>query len=169
MGTSDSSKTPRASTFNPGFGRAKENTFALSLDLVVGFVRAEGNNPRTGKPWGYGSIQLGGKTVWVGDGNGSYGVQVQLPDHAALDAFVAAHPGCTKAEGTGKNNPKPRVVTTSRSTFKAACAVAGVTVTFKDEVETAPEQTAPAAVAAPAIDPALWAEFQAFLAFKAKA
>ena len=150
MSIIQSNKSPRASTFT-GFGTVSSSDDSWLNALPVDVVRADGKKC--------------GRTVdgiWVSAG-ASYGAQVEFPSAAAAKAFMAANEGTRPAVGT----THPRVVTDTVALFVAAyCAAAGKTApaTVKAE-ETVPTQTVPAAVAAPAIDAELFAQFLAFQAF----
>lgn len=101
--------------------------------------------------------------VWVSVG-ASYGAQVEFPSSAAAAAFIAdSRDSARPAVGTSR----PRVVCDSPETFAAAYNAATATAATAAPVE-AVTVTAPATVAAPAIDAALFMAFKAFLATQAK-
>ena len=156
--------TTRPSRPNIFGGKVKGDDSWLDL-LTVDVIRADGK---------YNARTVTG--VWVSVG-ASYGPQVEFKSEALADAFVAAHPE-TSRRATGTR--AARIVADDAVTFVAAynAAVGGK--------EDAPKEVAVGALVAPSFDKteevlpllealdartaddaALWAEFQAWKAFKA--
>ena len=104
-----------------------------------------------------------GVSVWISAGAG-YGPQVQFKTEADADAFAKEH-NCGRPDAKWEmgKNPKPRVNIRSVQLFVLAFEAAK-----RSYGVTAPKEVAPSATEKPVIDDeALWAEFQAFRAFKA--